>query len=219
MIAIPKRRDKYPSFEVLCRSEQIGAFRIHCRPRRSAIAIIAPHGGKIEPGTSTIAAAIAGGDYCLYRFEGGKPRDNHDLHITSTHFDEPQCLRLISGCDHVVAIHGCEGDEEVVYIGGLDLSLREAIRNHLDGIGILTGVHDNPDLQGTHPKNICNKGRRGKGVQLEISYGLRFSLGAINPSRATTPLSTFAAAIRMAIESLPTRLRTERWIKQKGELL
>jgi poly-gamma-glutamate hydrolase-like protein len=66
MIAIPKRRDKYPSFEILCRSEQIGAFRIHCRPRRSAIAIIAPHGGKIEPGTSTIAAAIAGSDYPIF---------------------------------------------------------------------------------------------------------------------------------------------------------
>jgi hypothetical protein len=70
------------------------------------VAIIAPHGGKIEPWTSAIATAIAADDYCLYCFEGRKRRENRDLHITSTHFDEPQCLTLVSGCDQVVAVHG-----------------------------------------------------------------------------------------------------------------
>ena len=52
-------------------------------------------------------------DYCLYRFEGRKRRENRDLHVTSTHFDEPECLPLISGCDQVVAVHGCQGDEQL----------------------------------------------------------------------------------------------------------
>jgi phage replication-related protein YjqB (UPF0714/DUF867 family) len=55
------------------------------------VAIIAPHGGKIEPGTSEIAAAIAGDDYSLYRFQGLRDRPREELHITSAKFDEPTC--------------------------------------------------------------------------------------------------------------------------------
>jgi phage replication-related protein YjqB (UPF0714/DUF867 family) len=202
MIALSTRRDKYLNFNMLRRLERNDDFRIDCHIRPSTVAIIAPHGGKIEPGTSTIAAAIAGDDYSLYRFEGTKPRDNCDLHITSTNFDEPQCLTLLSGCDYVVAIHGCRGEEQVVYMGGLDLTLREAIQNGLDEIGVLTGIHDDPDLRGIHPKNICNKGRRRQGVQLEISYGLRVGLGALNPSKASSAFSMFAAAVGAAIDSV-----------------
>jgi phage replication-related protein YjqB (UPF0714/DUF867 family) len=204
MIALAKRRDKYPNFEVLRRSEGGGNFRIDCCIRQSPVAIIAPHGGNIEPGTSAIATKIAADDYCLYCFEGRKPRDNWDLHITSTHFDEPQCLTLISRCDRVVAIHGCNGQQPIVYMGGLDQCLLDAIRNHFDEVGILTGTHNNPDLQGIHSKNICNRGRRGQGVQLEVSYGLRSALIAIVPSEGTLSLATFAAAVRSAIDKVAT---------------
>jgi len=47
--------------------------------------------------TSTIAVAIAANDYCLYRFEGRKRRENRDLHVTSTHFDEPEGLTWPEG--------------------------------------------------------------------------------------------------------------------------
>jgi phage replication-related protein YjqB (UPF0714/DUF867 family) len=194
------RRDKYRNFTILRRSEPTTAFRIYCRLRPSNVALIAPHGGRIERGTSAIAAAIAASDYCFYSFEGRKPARNRDLHITSTHFDEPHCLRLISRCDHVVAIHGCKGDEHVVYLGGRDLVLSIAIRDHLIAAGIMTGSHDNPNLQGTNLKNICNRGRRGKGVQLEITHGLRSSLMA--PS-----LATFALAVRAAIDTVIGRER------------
>ena len=198
---VMKRRDKYLSFEMLRRAERADHFRIDCRPRPSVVAIIAPHGGKIEPGTSTIAAAIAADDYCLYRFEGRKRRDNCGLHITSTHFDEPQCLTLISGCDHVVAVHGCEGPEKVVYVGGLDLCLRDAVQGRFDAVGIKTGIHDDPDLQGTNSKNICNRGRRERGVQLEITYGLRSDLMVAAPPEGTPTLAAFAAAVRNAIDA------------------
>jgi phage replication-related protein YjqB (UPF0714/DUF867 family) len=197
-----KRRDKYLNFEMLRRAERADDFRIDFRPRPSVVAIIAPHGGKIEPGTSTIAAAIAADDYCLYRFEGRKRRENRDLHITSTHFDEPECLTLISGCDQVVAVHGCEGDEQVVYMGGLDLGLQDAIRARFDAVGIITDIHDDPDLQGINSKNICNRGRRGRGVQLEITYGLRSDLMATAPSGGAPTLATFAAAVRTAIDAV-----------------
>jgi phage replication-related protein YjqB (UPF0714/DUF867 family) len=53
------------------------------------VAVIAPHGGGIEPGTSELATAIAGDDFSLYLFEGLKSAGNGELHITSTNFDEP----------------------------------------------------------------------------------------------------------------------------------
>ena len=98
--------DKYENFCALSRVEHLGIdyeFVIRCQS--APVAIIAPHGGKIEKGTSEIAAEIAGDAYNLYCFNGIKPKDNRYLHITSTHFDEPQCMALISKCDIVVAVH------------------------------------------------------------------------------------------------------------------
>ena len=199
------RRDRYQNFRMLRRSEPTSAFRIAVHRRPSPVAVIAPHGGKIERGTSAIAVAIAASDYCLYSFEGRKPARNRDLHITSTHFDEPRCLRLISVCDHVVAIHGCKGDEQLVYLGGRDLVLGIAIREYLHAAGIMTGNHDNPNLKGTDPNNICNRGRRRKGVQLEITSGLRSSLMAVGPYERTPSLAALSSAVRLAINTIVGR--------------
>lgn len=67
--------DKYRNFADLIRHEREGIdFRI-CRTIQPArVAIIAPHGGEIEPSTSEIAVAIAGDRYRLYCFEGLKRR-------------------------------------------------------------------------------------------------------------------------------------------------
>jgi phage replication-related protein YjqB (UPF0714/DUF867 family) len=195
-----RRQDKYPSFEMLRRAEPADAFRIDCRRRPSAVAIIAPHGGKIEQWTSAIAAAVAADDYSLYRFEGRKRRNNRDLHITSTFFDEPRGLALVSDCDWVVAVHGCDGGERVVYFGGLDCDLRDAIRLGFEASGFKTAMHDNPDLQGIDPRNICNRGRRGRGVQLEISFGLRAALMGAAPQQNVPTLGAFVGAVRAAIK-------------------
>jgi phage replication-related protein YjqB (UPF0714/DUF867 family) len=194
-----RRLDRYPNFDALRRGERPDTFRINCCVRASGVAIIAPHGGKIEPWTSTIATSIAADDYCLYCFEGRKQRDNWDLHVTSTHFDEPQCLSLVARCDRVVAVHGCEGAEVIVYMGGLDQDLRDSIGDYLHAIGVVTGSHDDPDLQGLHRNNICNRGRRGMGVQLEISYGLRSALIQATPPEAVPAMAAFSEAVRAAI--------------------
>jgi phage replication-related protein YjqB (UPF0714/DUF867 family) len=162
------------------------------------VAVIAPHGGKIESWTSDIATSIAGEDYCLYCFEGIKQRNNWDLHITSTLFDEPQCLSLLSLCDRVVAVHGCDDDAVIAYMGGLDRILRNSIREHLNAAGFVTDVHRHrPDLQGRHKHNICNRGRLGMGVQLELSCGLRSAL-----IKATPAMAAFTEAIRRAIRAV-----------------
>ena len=193
--------DKYNDFQRLSSVERMGVdFQIRIQHRSAAVAIIAPHGGKIEMGTSEIAAAIAADAYSFYCFEGIKPRHNGDLHITSTRFDEPKCLALISVCDLVVALHGCRGNDQTIYLGGRDENLRGAIHDNLDGAGFTTAPHANPDLQGVSFANICNNGRRRQGVQLEISEGLRFVLLEASQTDGAGILFCLASAIRRAID-------------------
>jgi phage replication-related protein YjqB (UPF0714/DUF867 family) len=63
-------KDKYFTFAELAAGEDPSAYRIVSMPRGSAVAIIAPHGGNIEPGTSELARAVAGQELSLYLFEG-----------------------------------------------------------------------------------------------------------------------------------------------------
>jgi phage replication-related protein YjqB (UPF0714/DUF867 family) len=189
--------DKYRNYEELRAHETLGVdFRIYARPADSGVAIIAPHGGKIERGTSELARAIGGTDYGVYCFEGMKATNNTHLHITSTNFDEPEGLKLVSVSDYVVALHGCADGEGTIYLGGRDTALRDAIRVNLNAAGFMTGIHDDPNLQGTSPRNICNRGRRRRGVQLEISRGLRSAIR--NPAGAQR-LSLLVKCVRAAI--------------------
>jgi phage replication-related protein YjqB (UPF0714/DUF867 family) len=129
----------------------------------------------IEHHTSQIAAASAGEEHNLYLFEGIKLSGNYrNLHVTSHHFDDPQCLELIAQCDFVVAIHGCTGDDERIFIGGLDATLIALVAEQLaaDGLTIQTADHKFP---ATDSQNICNRGRSRKGVQLELTDALRNS--------------------------------------------
>ncbi len=194
--------DKYQNFQELSAAERRDRdFCIRVRHGSVPVAIAAPHGGKIEKGTSEIAKAIAGDIYSLYCFEGMKDDNNGDLHITSTHFDEPECLELISTCDVVVTVHGCKGADQTIYVGGLDEALRDAIRDKLEGVGFATGVH--PNLDGQSLDNICNRGRQRKGVQLEITKVLRKVLARAGSAERRRKLTALATAVRSAInESL-----------------
>ena len=167
--------DQYPNFATLARSETKGSdYRIElAEVVSSSVAVIAPHGGSIERRTSEIARAIAGDDFNCYLFEGLDPAGSFEtLHITSHRFDEPKCLELLTRCDTVLAVHGASGDQQGVMLGGLDSDLRSQMASALTNAGI--DVHsEGHNFPGTHPRNICNRGRRGKGVQLELTDGLR----------------------------------------------
>jgi phage replication-related protein YjqB (UPF0714/DUF867 family) len=150
-------------------------YAVHVVAReRSRAAVLAPHGGRIEGRTSEIARLIAGDEHRLYLFEGLRTTgDNFDcLHLASRYFDEPRALDLISDCDTVVAVHGYAAAGPDVLLGGLNEPLKEKIAQALKqaGFSYLTNGHRFP---GSQPFNICNRGRSGKGVQLELSEGLR----------------------------------------------
>lgn len=196
--------DIYASFAELCAREIEGIdFRIVDREGSTRFAIVAPHGGGIEPGTAEIADAVAAADHSLYSFQGLKRENAGDLHITSARFDEPRCISLISRVQTVVTIHGRKGGREITFIGGLDAGLKETMFACLTQAGFACSYEDEPQFRGLSPGNICNRGISGAGVQLEISRGVRDllfeRLGAEPFARATARFAPFVAAVRKAL--------------------
>jgi phage replication-related protein YjqB (UPF0714/DUF867 family) len=188
--------DKYRNYDELRAQEREGIDFAICTNQRLAKAIvIAPHGGKIELATSAIAVAVAADAYGSYCFEGLKTRGNADLHITSTNFDEPRCLKLISRCDVVVAVHGLAGIQEFIDIGGRDAQLRNLIRANLREAGFQAHIVTSGPHAARSPRNICNRGRSRAGAQLEVTRRLR---NALLESKAR--LRIFADAVRLAID-------------------
>jgi phage replication-related protein YjqB (UPF0714/DUF867 family) len=168
------------------------------RRAASSVAVVAPHGGGIERATSAIARALAGDDHNLYLFEGRLAERNFEtLHLTSHRFDEPDCLALVAQCEHVLTVHGCNARGELaepdpgVLLGGLDVALKARLAAALGaaGVPVLTGAHRFP---ARHPDNICNRGRRRVGVQLELTGRLRG--GPLEPA--------FVAAVRAVLQPL-----------------
>ncbi len=189
--------DRYCNFAELAANEVEGAdYRIRVTERASPVVVVAPHGGTIEPTTSELAAAIAGDEFSLYCFEGLVPgRPHGDLHITSERFDEPTALRLVEAAAIIIAVHGRkdDGDAETVWLGGGDTRLRDAIGDAIARAGFSMKTHGHR-LPGRQPDNICNRGRTGAGVQLELPRTLRDRLRADRSLR-----EALAAAVREAI--------------------
>lgn len=186
----------YRSFQELKDQEVEGRdFRIRTDLRDSSVLVMAPHGGKIEPGTTEIAEAIAGMDLSFYSFEGLKTEGNSVFHIESHLYNEPRALQAISKAHVVVTVHGqIDQKDEFVMIGGLHTQLGSEIKRQLEASGFQTRS-PTKGLSGTDQKNICNRGISRGGVQLEMSRKVR-DLLRTNPDR----LRAFANAVRKAIE-------------------
>jgi len=164
--------DLYGSYADLAAGEAEGVhYRIRVIDRASPIAVVAPHGGRIEAGTSQTAALIAADVFSLYCFEGLV--SGRRLHITSARFDEPRALALVESADIAIGVHGRadRGDHRTIWLGGLHESLRDAIGAALERVGFKTST--NHHMQGKAPGNICNRGRLRAGVQLELPMSLR----------------------------------------------
>ncbi|MBX9746202.1 MAG: poly-gamma-glutamate hydrolase family protein [Hyphomonadaceae bacterium] len=189
--------DRYNSFDELARDMLLGRdYRIETVERPgSDFLIIAPHGGKIEKGTSELTRAIAGADFSFYSFEGVRAAGNRGLHITSHKFDEPTALKLAGRSRKVVGIHGRRNgqDNQTAYLGGLDERLVNSIKLELSNSGFpaVSGKHDFP---ATNPQNICNIGTSGSGVQLELPLDLRMEL-----LESEIRMRRFATAVRTAL--------------------
>jgi phage replication-related protein YjqB (UPF0714/DUF867 family) len=197
--------ERYSCFEELKKCEVEGSdFLLICRRGRSGIAVFAPHGGGIEPGTTEIADAIAGEEHAYYSFIGLKSHGNWDLHLTSTRFDEPLAIEMARSSRTIVAVHGRKGTEKGVYIGGRDNVLKERILAALRDAGF--HVFKDDRFPGASPHNLCNRTPLGRGVQLEITTGLRRLMfhGLSSPERQKrTPIfASFVLTLRAALEDV-----------------
>ncbi len=188
--------DHYRGYQDLLQAVREGQdFRVHVAAREAArTAVIAPHGGRIEGGTSEIARALAGEEHHLYLFEGLRTTgDNfHHLHLTSSRFDEPRCLELIAGCTTVIAVHGYATDGPDVLLGGRDEDLKSRLAAALGAAG-LSCLADGHRFPGLDPGNVCNRGATGRGVQLEFSAAFR----------RRRDWQAMAGAVRAVLDGLP----------------
>ena len=98
----------------------------------------------------------------------------------------------------MVAIHGRKDrdDPKTVSLGGHYIGLRDKIATALEATNFATRAAKGP-LTGTDLSNICNRGRRREGVQLELPRTLRGEL-----QKTQSRLRDFSNAIRRAIESV-----------------
>ncbi len=166
---------KYQSFKTLAARESENTdYRIRWRKGTSGIAVMAIHGGGIEPGTTETAEAIADNRHCFYTFSGLKTSGNGLLHITSRRFDEPRALALAKSSAAVISIHGFADKEPWVYIGGKNKFLKDKIDKALSKAGFQ--IDKSSVFPGLSPMNICNRCRHKAGLQLEISHGLRIRM-------------------------------------------
>jgi len=189
--------DRYSNYAELSAHEREGQdYRIIETARTSPVVVLAPHGGRIEPTTSEVAAIIAGDDHSLYCFEGLRAGRSHgDLHITSDRFDEPQARKLVARAMLAVTIHGRtnRSDPHTTWLGGLDDDLIGFTAADLATAGFACATHTT-ELAGKSPSNIRNASMSGKGLQLELPRNLRDRL-----RDDADQLRRFAGAIRSAI--------------------
>jgi phage replication-related protein YjqB (UPF0714/DUF867 family) len=197
-------RDRYITVAELERAERRGiGFQTVVRPGSTEWAVLAPHGGGIEPGTSELARAIAGTEHSLYLFEGLRLSGNSRLHITSTNFDDPTALLLLQHIPYALTIHGSGDRVPRIAIGGLDTRSGGRILDALRESGLPAEWDTDEHHPGTSPRNLCNRSARGTGVQLECSLALRrmmFSgLSRSARTHTTGTFETLVGAVRRAL--------------------
>ena len=187
-------------------------YRIRRRDGSSGILLMAPHGGRIEFGTTEIADAVAGNRHAFYTFSGIRKQGNRSLHITSHLFDEPCGIEMVLRATTVMTIHGCKHTLPAVYTGGRHLQLRRHIETALTAAGFR--VEPNSALPGKHRFNICNRGRLRMGVQLEITAGLRrtlfVDLTQNRSKRKTADFGKFVAALQDGIDTCLDRRHADK---------
>ncbi|MFN2745455.1 poly-gamma-glutamate hydrolase family protein [Bacillus sp. z60-18] len=202
--------DKYVNFAELAENEIEGEdYRIEYTDMGTDLLVLSPHGGGIEGGVSELVRAFSD-EYSTYLFEGIKPSQNWDLHITSNHFDEPTALEAVSAHNYILAFHGYEDTEEHTLVGGTDKKGGRAITKALKEHGFSAELVDQDHkFAGTDPDNLNNKCKTGLSIQLEIStpqreaFFARFGL----KTRESTSNERFNEYVAVIKEVLEERLK------------
>lgn len=200
------QKDKYPSLVSLRKHLRNNEdYRVRTCDRQSVVTIFSPHGGHIEPGTSAIAAAVAGVDFNLYDFQGLRLKDAMDLHVTATRFRDRPLNAMLKVSRLAVSIHGMgyQGHSDI-WLGGLNLRLKQLVLDKLEEHGFTVNP-DSPLYRGESPLNAVNLTAE-HGVQLELPYELLEALFVhsrflkYRRVRTNTRFDSLVTAVRSAIE-------------------
>lgn len=170
--------------------------------RESPFAIVAPHAGTIEFGTSTIAEMLAGENLSLYVFRAFAQQSLHPMHITSTRFDDPACEDIVESAEKVITVHGCRDAQADIFVGGRDRFLQKRLLSALNAAGII--AKEDRLFPGKERLNLCNRGRSKTGIQLEFTSRLRNDLFEAPSSFSTPEQKKLLRAIRTIREVLFT---------------
>jgi phage replication-related protein YjqB (UPF0714/DUF867 family) len=170
---------------------------------------ISIHGGGIEPGSGEAARAVGASLMNHYEFAGIKSSNNSVLHITSTNFDEPNCVAIVTAAKRCISFHGYTGASGVAEtsLGGLDTATGTRVANALRAAGFRV-VAASQELNGNDPTNIANKTTTSAGVQLEMSNALRASFfpngdlsrAMRDSGQRTATFNAYVAAVRSAFD-------------------
>ncbi|MGR9527685.1 poly-gamma-glutamate hydrolase family protein (plasmid) [Priestia megaterium] len=188
--------DKYANFGELSKAYKMRTqFDLRIKKGSSGIIYLTPHGGGIETGASELSEFSADPTDSYFIFDAKLSTGNSDMHVTSTHFDEPNARRLVGQNDIAVSYHGyADSAVKNTKVGGLDEQLRNFIGEEFTAAGIPWEQEPfESSIAGAEPDNICNVTRRGMGVQLEMSTLQRTSFFGTNTAagRRTTILPEF----------------------------
>ncbi|WP_210122405.1 poly-gamma-glutamate hydrolase family protein [Staphylococcus sp. GDX8P65P] len=169
-----RKQDYYKSMTELYKDTTEGIdWKKDTRNVGKSVLIAAPHGGNIEQGTSELTKLVANnGDFDYFSFEAIRPSNNTQLHVTSTNYDDATLHEMIQDRTATISIHGAQGEEQLVYLGGYQSPLRDAIQSQLELKGFVVKIP--PEyLGGLSNANFINKVEESTGVQLELTTALR----------------------------------------------
>ncbi|MCD8915521.1 poly-gamma-glutamate hydrolase family protein [Staphylococcus simulans] len=197
--------DRYQSMTELQQQTQEGVdWQIDTKQGTNDTVIVAPHGGGIEPGTSQIAEEVANrNNASYYSFQGIRPTNNKELHVTSIHYDEPKAQEMVNQSQRTVTIHKTARSGNDIYVGGRDAQLRNNISQSLTQRGFDVAPATG-NIAGQSLNNITNQNQQQAGVQIELNNQFAnqfFKNGNVfrpereNPENYTQQMHSFADGV------------------------
>lgn len=172
----PAVEDSPRDMKQLLRTEPASSYELTVRDTDSAILVIAPHGGTIEPFTSTIASGIAGEAFDYFEFKGLLEKDAYArLHIPSIHYNPDELRDINLASEVTLSVHSVSGKDKTIYLGGRDEMGVQILQRHLQEAGFHVEAAPE-DHAGLDPRNFVNKNGRGMGIQMEMTLSQRRAL-------------------------------------------
>jgi phage replication-related protein YjqB (UPF0714/DUF867 family) len=149
-------------------------YAIEVRESGGYVAVVALHGGGIEPLTGELADAIAGAGHNLYLFRGLRESGNDALRVSPLRAQEMRLDNLIRRSKTVLSIAGAADVGRTVQVGGANEILRALLLQRLQEAGFEARPSETPGVDHSRAYFFNQAGLGG--VQLELSAALRASL-------------------------------------------